>query len=349
MNSKKLAVCMLSATLFIQSTTATVYAKQTEIKTLTLETAIKSAQNTSTSLKMQERGTDLAKESADMAKLVGGYYAYDPANVNYQYMEKQKEVMKDNIELSVTQLFDTILLSEAKLENIKITKELQEKQIQKSKLEFEKGLQSELHLEEINLKLAQTQQEQLKLEQDIDNMYRQLCELIGTSKQRYNLERPEITFEPYKDVKNLENFASDKAKKHIDLWKASEDLRVVLDTPIFTQDYMDFISKKAERENKKDSLKMTEEQLEGQIQNTYIEMKKLETDYQMKQQDLIIKEKQQKINDVYLDQGMMSQLEYDLSKLQYETSKLEVRQLINKHYYLKFKLDHPHLISASGM
>lgn len=347
MSNKKLAICMLSATLLLQAT-GVVYAKQQEMKTLTLEKAIESAQTASTSLRRHERNTELAGENADMAKLTGGWYAYDPAKVNYQYMQKQEEVIKDNIELSVTKLFDDILYAEEQLEMVKVNIELQEKQIEKHKIEYEKGLQSQLNLEGMNLKLAQTKQQQEKLAQDIEYMYRELCELIGTTKEKYQLERPALTFEPYEEVKNVESFAKGKAEQHIEIWKASEDLRVAVDTPIFTQDYMLYITKKAEREDKKDNLKMTEEQLVAGIRDTYTQVKTLEKEYYMKEEDLKLKEKEQRINQVYLERGMMSQLDYQLSKLQYETAKMEMKQILSKHAYLKFKLDHPHVIRGNS-
>ena len=349
MNSKKIAVCMLSATLLMQSATTTVYAKQIETKKLSLENAIKHAKDTSITLKKHYRTTELAKESAEMAKLTGGYYAYDPANVQYQYMQKQEEVIKDNIELTVTQVFDGILYIEAQIENLNQTILLQEKQIEKSKVQYEKGMESQLGLEETKLKHIQWNQQKEKLEKEREELYRQLCQLIGSSTQSFELEKSEIIFEPYAKVKDLESFAESKAKKHLEMWKASEDLRVAMDTPIFTQDYMQYISKKADREDKKDNFKMTEDQLKKHIQDTYVQLKKVELDYLLKQKDFEIKEKQHQINKVYLEKGMMSQLDYELSELQYETAKLDMQQLINDHYYLKFKLDHPHLIQLGIM
>lgn len=335
---------MLSATLLMQAVPQTLYAQTKEIKVLTLEKAIQKAQDTSVTLRMQERNTELAKENADMSKLMYGYYAYDAAKINYMHMEKQQEVMKDNIALSVTQIFDTIRMSEAQLRNLGNNIALQEKQLQKAKIQQQKGIQSELYIEESELRLQQSKQQQTKLEQDIDSLYGQLCDMLGTSKQTYILEKPEEVFTPYRDYASIEGFAASKAKEHIDLWKATEELRVAEDTPIFTSDYMQYITKKAERENKKDMVELTEDQLRQKIKDIYVRVKKLEADYAMKEKDLALQEKQLQVNKVYLEKGMLSQLDYDMSVLKYETGLLELEQLANEHSYLTFKLDHPHLI-----
>ncbi|MGL5676146.1 MAG: TolC family protein [Cellulosilyticaceae bacterium] len=344
MSSKKLAIYMLSAAMLMQAATPNVYGATKEPKVLTLEKAIKSAQDTSTQLRLQERNTELAKENADMAKLLYGYYAYDEANIQPKYMEKQQSMMKDNIELSMMELFDSILATEAQVKNLETNIELQEKQIQKAKIEEANGIQSTLYVEEILLRLEQSKGEKEKLIKDIDQMYTQLCNMIGTSKQMYILEKPELTFEPYRKVMNVDSFAKSKAEDHIDLWKANEELRVAQDTPIYTQDYMQYITKKAERENKKDQVELTQDQLEKRIKDTYLTMKKLEADYTLKEQQLVLEEKQQQVNALYYEKGMMSQLDYDMSVLKYEMLKLEIAGMINQHSYLKFRIDHPHLL-----
>lgn len=346
MRAKKIAACVLGATLLMQSS-AMVFASEVERQVLTLDKAIQSAKSTSLQIKGNERSQELAKEKADMDKLMGGWYAYQPAHVDYQYKQKEGKAIEEEITLTVIKIFDAIMMNEEQLDNLKMSLELQAKQIQKSKIEHQKGLTSDLHLEEVNLKQEQTKQSIAKLEQNIDLQYAQLCEMIGVSNKKYDLLKPELVFEPYRDVANVNSFASSKSKDHIDLWKATEDLRVAEETPIYSQDYMTVVNGKAAREQAKDKQAMTEETLEKLIREKYVEVKQLESQYTMQQQELVLKEKQMQINKIYLEKGMISRLDYDMSVLEYEDALLKLEQTLNKHSYVKYELDHPHLIRAS--
>ncbi|MEF9960324.1 MAG: hypothetical protein RR090_01470 [Niameybacter sp.] len=345
MDTKKMLACLLGATLMVQAGSMT-YAKEVETKILSLDTAIKQAQAKSLQLKITEKKSNLDKENADMAYLQGGYYAYDAKNVQATYTKKQEEVIKDQITLSVTSLYEDILLSEKQLEMMNSNLALLQKQNLKSQIEKDRGLKSDLAIQQQDLTYMQTLQSKTDLEQKINLKYTQLGDMVGVTMSRYTLEEPEALFEPYKDVANLNAFASSKAQKHIDLWKATEDLRVALETPIMTSDYIQVVTMRANREIAADSKKMTEENLEKAIREIYVNTKQLEQKYNALTSELALKEKELGVNKVYLEKGMISQLQYDQSVLEYEKVGLELEQVVNNHNLNKFQLDHPHLIRA---
>lgn len=336
---------MLSATLMLQSTL--IYGSDEGVKTLTLEQAIQSAQSTSVNLEMSERSIEIAGENAQLMRLNGRYDDYNAANATYLYMKKQQAATRDTIAFNMTQLFDNIFLLEAQRAQLETSIALQEKQMRRTEIQYEQGMQSELDLAGSQLKLVQTQQQMIKLEEDIDAMYRQLEMLTGKDVEAYQLEKPVLTFEPYQTVTDIARFAKGKAEDHRDMWKATEDARLAENKPIQTQNYIEFISLRAEREDKKDTAKQTEDNLVDVITDLYIQVKQLERDYETKQANLVIEEKQYLINRAYLEQGMISQIDYELSALQYETSVLELTTLMNQHHYAKMKLDNVQLITVS--
>lgn len=346
MNTKKIMACLLGATLMVGANNISYAQEVKEEKVLTLESAIDKAKSRSLTLRMQEKNTELAKENADMAYLMGGYYAYDSQNVNYQYTQKQQGVIKDQITLSVTNLYEDIVLSTQKLENLNTSLELWERQNLKDQIEFNNGLKSDLDMQQKQLEHKQSLKNKTELEQELELKYMQLGDMVGLTMKYYTLEAPELTYEPYREVPYLDSFASSKAEDHLALWKATEESRIALDTPIYTSDYMQVITAKANREIAKDNQKLTKENLEKSIREIYVQVKQLETQHDLLLDQLVLKEKQLKVNDVYLEKGMISSLEHEKSLLEYENAVLELNQIINKHNALKYQLDHPHLIPA---
>lgn len=346
MDTRKIMACLLGATLMVGANNFA-YAKEVkEEKVLTLQEAVDKAQAKSLQLRMTERNTELAKENADMAYLQGGYYAYDSKNVDYQYTQKQQGVIKDQIALSVTNLYEDIILSEKRLDNLSASLELWEKQNMRDQIEFNRGLKSNLYMQQKELEHQQSLQSKVDLEKQLELKYIQLGNMVGVTMKYYTLEEPELVFEPYRDVTYLDSFASSKAEDHVALWKATEEMRVALDTPIFTQDYMTVITMKANRETAKDNQKLTKENLEKSIREIYVQVKQLESQYKLLVSELELKEKELKVNELYLEKGMISHLQFEQSELAYEKAQLEVDQVINKHNSLKYQLDHPHLIPA---
>lgn len=344
MDTRKMLACLLGATLMVQAGSLT-YAKDVEeAKVLSLDNAIKQAQSKSLQLKITEKKGDLDKENADMAYLQGGYYAYDAQNVQATYTRKQQEVIKDQITLSVTSLYEDILLSERQLEMLNSNIALLEKQNLKNQIEKDKGLKSDLYMQQQDLAYQQTLQSKADLEQQLDLKYTQLGNMVGVTMSRYKLEDPNVVYEPYKEVAGLNAFASSQAEKHIDLWKATEDLRVAEETPIMTYDYIQVITMRANREIARDSKQLTKENLEKAIREIYVNIKQLEQQHEIYVSDLVLKEKELAVNKIYLEKGMISQLQYDQSELAYEETLVKLEQLENQHSVLKFKLDHPHLI-----
>lgn len=346
MNTRKIMACLLGATLLAGVNHFTYATEVKEEKVLTLKEAINKAQARSVQLRITERNTELAKENADMAYLQGGYYAYDKKNVEYQYTQKQQNVIKDQVALSVTGLYEDILLSQRKLECINENLKLIEKEYKKDQIEFDKGIKSNLYMEQKALEYQQILKTKSDLEKQLELKNVQLGNMVGVTMQYYTLEELDFVFEPYREVASLENFASSKAEDHVALWKASEELRVALETPIFSQDYMTVITMRANRETAKDNQKLTKENLEKSIREIYVQVKQLESQYNILVNQLALKEKELKVNDLYLEKGLISNLQYDQSKVSYAQAKLEVDQIVSQHKRLKYQLDHPHLIPA---
>ena len=346
MDTKKIMACLLGATLMVGANNFTYATELKEEKVLTLKEAVNKAQARSIQLRITERNTELAKENADMAYLQGGYYAYDSKNVEYQYTQKQQDVIKDQVALSVTGLYEDIILSEKKLEYLNENLKLWEKQHMKDQIELDKGLKSNLYMQQKELEHQQSLQTKSDLEKQLELKYMQLGNMVGVTMKYYTLEEPEFIFEPYRDVTYLESFASSKAEDHVALWKATEELRVALETPIFTQDYMTVITMRANRETAKDNQKLTKENLEKSIREIYVQVKQLESQYELLVSQLALKEKELKVNDLYLERGLISSLQYEQSKIAYDQAKLEVDQIVSQHNRLKYQLDHPQLIPA---
>lgn len=344
MDTRKMLACLLGATLMVQAGSMTHAKEVEEARVLSLDTAIKQAQSKSFQLKITEKKGDLDKENADMAYLQGGYYAYDAQNVQATYTRKQQEVIKDQITLNVTSLYEDILLNEKQLGMLNSNIMLLEKQNLKNQIEKDKGLKSALYMQQQDLAYQQTLQSKADLEQQLDLKYIQLGNMVGVTMSSYKLEDPNAAYEAYREVPNLNAFASSKAEKHIDLWKATEDLRVAEETPIMTYDYIQVITMRTNRKIAKDSKQLTKENLEKAIREIYVNVKQLEQQHDIYISDLALKEKELAVNKIYLEQGMISQLQYDQSVLAYEEIQLKLEQLENQHSVLKFKLDHPHLI-----
>lgn len=314
MDTKKMLAYLLGATLMVQAGTMTYALEVGEVNektTLTLDTAIKQATAKSLKLKQEEQERSLIEETQDRT------YVYEQSNlltINDD-ATKEEKMIKDQVALKVTSLYETLILNQKELEILNSKLELLEKQNVKDQVEAEEGLKSYFYLQQQDLAYQQKLQTKSELTQKINLQYIELEDTVGLTLNQYTLEAITPTYTPYEVIPNVSDFVSEQAKKHIALWQT-----------------------------RKENKGLTKENLEAGILELYVNTKQLEQQYTYLQSDLALKQKQLAVNQTYLEKGMISKLQYEQSELAYSEAKLKIQQVINNHNKCKFQLEHPHLI-----
>lgn len=322
----------------------TILAEQATESILTVQEAIKNAKSSSIRLEQNERQEKLQKEQAEYIDLMEGWDAREQKDVDTEYTQKEKKIIEEQIERSINQIFDDIIYTEHSIDTLEKKIKVQEKQILKAEQEKNLGVISQFSLEQVKLEYEQSKQNIQQLEKQLEVKYASLCTMMGSGwTKKYTLEKEKNVFQPFELSGSLDAFALKKAEEDISLWKAKEDSRVA-NNPIYTYDYLTVVNKKEERAAKADAVRLTQQQLEQEIKDTYAQVNQLESRYVLAEENLKIKEKELLINEIQFKKGAISQLEYDKKIMEVESSRDELDKIVNDHTYFKQLLDKPYLV-----
>ncbi|MEG0325871.1 MAG: TolC family protein [Cellulosilyticaceae bacterium] len=343
MNKNKLVACMLG-TILLLGNTMPVLASESQLKVLTLEKAIKQANEVSRELTSQQRSQEYLLEKEDNELNSGRYGGYIKYNTDREYAKKKEMLEKEQITLQISKLFDEIIVAEKELSTTQKNILLKEKEIAKQELMYKNGMASELNLESIRLSYEQLLDSKKKIEDSIESKYSQLCKSIGTRTQRYALEKDENIFSPYLYEGSADSIAEKRAKEHLDVWNAEEAIKVAewsFNGGSFDE-YLDYNNRK---EITKDTSRNIEDMTQTYIRDLYVQVRQLEQQYSILSKDIELKAKEIQVNNAYLEKGLISQVDYDKKVVAYEESKISLEKLVNNHTYLKKQLNNPSLIS----
>lgn len=346
MNKNKLVACMLG-TILLLGNTMPVLASESQLKVLTLEKAIKQAKQINRNISANERQEVLSAEEVDFALLVGDYNGYKEKYVSQRYVQKQGTLLDSKIEIDISTLFDEIIVIEKELEILGKNIEIEEKKLKKQQVLKGQGMTSELDLEGTKLVCEQMKDSRKKTQDKLELKYSELCTMIGSSNQKYVLEKDANIYKPYQERGDINAWVNTAAEEHINIWKATEDVKVA-ELPSYTSDYMLYIKNKEKIEQSKDKLDNTEEIVANQIRQIYTQVRQLEAQYELITKKIEIQEKQVKVNESYLLNGLIAELEYDQAIIELKNTRLELEKLVNNHTYLKKQLNNPSLISIGN-
>lgn len=345
---KKKLCSLLAATLILSSSMAMsaqeVSIQEIKYPVLTFEQAIREAKKASVSLNQNERQQEFKAEQAQMTDFMYGYEASEAKYLEKRYTQEQQSVIEKQIERDVRALFDDIIYNEKYLDLLEDKISLQEKLLTATQLKKEKEVVSEFDLKKAELQLKNLQEEKRQLEITLEKEYASLSMMIGKSAKKYTLEKKENTYEAYSYPGNIETLASLKAEQHLAMWKAKEDIKLE-GRPDYNRDYEAILQRAESREQARDNERLTEQKLKEQIRAIYLNVKQIETNYEMAKKNLFLKEKEMKVNELYLANGTLSQVDYENQLLGYRQSKLELEKMINQHVDQKELLNRPYLIS----
>lgn len=344
MSKNKLVACMLGTMLLIGNTIP-VLANDGQLTVLTLEKAIKQANEVSRELTTQQRKQEYLSEKEDSALNMGSYAGYVKYSTDRQYASKKEALEKEQITIQISKLFDEIIVAEKELSTTEKNITLKEKEIKKQELMYKNGMSSELNLESIRLSYEQLLNSKKKLEDTIESKYSELCKLIGTKTQKYALEKDENIFEPYIYEGSADSIAEKRAKEHMDVWKAEKSIDVV-EWSFNGGSYEEYLDYKNNQADAQVASRNVEEMMESYIRDMYIQVRQLEQQYEVLSKDIELKAKEMQVHKTYLEKGLISSVEYDKTALAYEEAQISLEKLINNHTYLKKQLNNPNLISV---
>ncbi|MGL4735879.1 MAG: TolC family protein [Cellulosilyticaceae bacterium] len=316
-------------------------------KTLTLNEAIKKAQIHSIQLKQNERAYELNKEKTDFAFNSGIYELWAINDSNLSYTQKQKGILEEQIALDVTKSFEGITAQIQQLHMLKEQQNVQEKLYLKAEIEFKAGRKSTLSLEQGTIDLQKTQDAIHNLEKDLELSYSKLGTMVGMNVTGYVLEVPSYHYEPFSTKLTLDQFSRSSANDHIAVWRAAEQVKIAY-LPIYTNDYMELINQLENRKQAEDQQELTIQQLEEQIRRLYVETQKLQADYDMLFKQVELGKKEIEASRIRLENGMISQLDYDQQVLGLMQNEMRLDQMLTTQVNNVKLLKKPYLISSVG-
>lgn len=318
-------------------------AQEVQPKVLTIKQAIDKAKEESVTLAQNKRAQDLNEEKEEMAESTSDIQGMRTNNLNKVYTQKQESIIEEQIERSIKQAFDDIIYTKATISTLEKQLSVQQRQIEKYEKMQALGQIDKLSVDQVKLAYEQTNTNKVIAEKSLEAKYASLCILVGDNKTTlYTLEKEENIYSPYTLDGTIDAYAAKKASENLALWKAKEEAKIAED-PNITYDFMTRLSNNEAKHATLETVKTTNENLQESIKQNYAALKKLESQYLLKVEDLKVKEKELQVSQIKFAQGMISELEKDSDIVEYEAAKEELTDLINQHTYLKELLEKPYL------
>lgn len=319
-------------------------ASETEKKVINLDMATRQAKTSSIVLNQSERQAALQGEEADNAYLLYGYDAYLQYNFQRQYTREQKFVIEKQIERNVRQLFDSLLVMDKKLALLNKEIELQEKTLKQTEIRQRLEHASLFEVDQQKLAYQELLENKREMELEKQTMHHDFYALTKYSLDRYDLELVENKYATFTFPGSLDALAGLRAEQSIDLWAVREQVELE-NLPIYSTDYLTILKKQESRTQAEENVKLTKDGLKEAIRSTYAGMKQVEENYLLLVETLQVQQTALLQQEIYLQKGMISQLDYEKGLLGYEKLELNAQELLNQYVDLKELIDRPYLIS----
>ncbi|OON97146.1 MAG: hypothetical protein ATN36_04010 [Epulopiscium sp. Nele67-Bin005] len=353
MHSKKFFACILSAILLASSSVSISASTNIEAyQTLTLDEAVTRAINYSDTISTYNRQQEYQGLQVDQAKLsynsYSGAYIYEAALFSRDQVTKLSLLEREIIEYEMTQLFDDILMTQKEYQyQIKVIDQT-EKEIRKLEIMTEQGFGNLLQEESLKLQLQTEKMQLSSLEDSLSSMFLTLTSTINSIDDYYILEKEPNEYKPYSYTGSADSLGRLKANDSIFVWAAQEGVDIAELTPLASS--FDWYERKDKEETiaqAKDQVSSTKDQVASLVEDLYWQMRQLETAYDTTKLNVELAEKQIRMNEIYFNQGMMSQFDYDSSVLSYEKALIELEKIVNQHTYLCKTINKPDLLLGS--
>ncbi|ONI47484.1 hypothetical protein AN644_05155 [Candidatus Epulonipiscium fishelsonii] len=326
-------------------------ATQNDPPVLTLDAAINVSVSRSDDLEInnrKEKSENLNLEEAwrDFDGNLENQYNYKSVEFTLANLNKEEEIVVDKIEYNLSKLFDDILIAE-KERYLQIKTIAQtEKDILKVKIMQEAGMASSSQMDALNLQLENDQLTLKKIEDNIDEKFEDICNMMEINTQRFVLQKPEIVYTEYEHFGSEEHFLDRKADETFSVWKAEQNADLVEISPVQGADY-DYYAVMRKEENielAEDNIDVAKETMANTLEQYYINMRQIEDSYPSMAENINILQNEMLANRIKLEAGTISKLDFTKSELKHEQAKFELEKVIKDHYYLKCLLDNTNLI-----
>jgi len=332
--------------------------QEEEIKTLTVEEAVELAIKNSKNLKTIEENQSISeddlKDTSSDLRYASEYaevtsFAVQLRNLTNRIAnyKASTEIEKQSIELSIIQVFVSIIEAEDKLDLYDQQIALDKKQLDISKLKVDLGLLSQSDYDEQLNSYNKTVAGRESLKNSIDEAYISLNKVLGVDlDKKYKIEL-DIEYEPLGDV-NLQTVIM-KALSTNQSIKEKEDAAEVAkyEYEVFSSLYMSGTKEEKEAAYSQSTRAVSDAKtaLEQNIRKLYNSIINIETEYNTKIEDLELKKSQLELKELQLSLGKITEIELEDFKYQITSLESNIKSNIYSHDILVRQFNNSDLIS----
>ncbi|MBQ9091996.1 MAG: TolC family protein [Anaerotignum sp.] len=351
------------------------------IPTLTYEEALSKAKKNSAALRDLEDLTDVLREERndqidDLGTLKTPTYEYKKW-VNFGTWAKQAQVFATKmeqestalqrdlqnlvIEVSVKSSFVDILGQQDQIELAKKNAEMQQKLYEQAQVKYRLGMLSKYGtggLDEMRIAAEQAKNNVALAEASLTQTYTNFNRLLGEPEStRYDLVY-DVTYEPYEIGRPLDMYISDKMNNDdlsLKLMELSvegakftsnylpDEVPAGVTDPYDNDDRHEYSLDSAER-----SLKTAKQEKESLIQNTYLQIKQLETMRDSAEADLKKAETTYRMVEVNYQAGNVTKTAVEQAEMGVISAQNALKTNAYNHDMLVFTFENPSLLSSSA-
>ncbi|WP_069998296.1 TolC family protein [Cellulosilyticum sp. I15G10I2] len=325
------------------------YAKAAELQVLTLENAIVRAKTYSTELAQIRRSYELNGAKLNQAVSEGSYKSWQKQYLENQYVRKQEEIQEKVIAYNIAKLFDEILLNEEKLRNMESSLKIDEANLQSAKSKFQKGIISQIALNNNILSYEMAKNNKIQLENTIHSQFTSLSEMIGKTTTHFVLQKEAIIYEPFEIIGHLDGVISSKAEQNLSVWKVVELAKIESEIDYSTLEqagnsYVTYLQLQENVVKTQETSETTKQQFENNLKTKYTELLQLQEKYKLQEKELQLLAKQLQTKQTQYEAGYSSKNEYEKLKLTYEQAETSLLEIIVKQEYIKQVIENPYLL-----
>lgn len=260
-----------------------------------------------------------------------------------------KELQKMVLEVTVKTYFTTIISIEDGLELARANADMQQKLYEQGYTKYRLGMLSKYNLEQLKVTAQQAKDTVTKTESSLEQMYNTFNNLIGEkTEERFDFVY-DVTFTPYEMDLPMDQYIRNKMSEDLMLQMQEltvENAKFARNLRNYTNAQDTYASDKLTYEQQKRALNTAKADKEVAIQNAYLKIKALETDYSTAQSNLAKAEADLRVAKLSYQTGAVTKMAVAGAEMGVVSAQNALKSVVYEHNMLIYQFENPSILSS---
>ncbi|AOT70147.1 stalk domain-containing protein [Geosporobacter ferrireducens] len=325
---------------------------ETAQRHISTEEAIALALKSSHDFELKQKALKKAEEQNDSFVVNLGHYSpsqiqtQKSLQLNRRWAEKQIELTEENIGVQVKNAIDAINLQKVELALTEETVKNYENKLKRVQTLYDTGMESKFNLDMAQKNLAQEKKQKQILEQNLENAYESLNELLGLPLDTRYTSDEDFDYKPL-EIADIDQYAKSKVPSLPNIWYQEQQIEL-LELGLKLYEYNagldSYVVKQMDISSAKTSLASSKKNYEETIRSLYNQAKQIEENYKLQQIAIEKLNSSIKLLETQFNAGLITALDLEEQYLSLEQIEFALKKMAVQHNQLKVSIENPHLL-----